>query len=73
MWSSRYCPEDYDGWQAIPGWARASLEEHADDTRPALHPLATLEKGATADAWWNAAQWEMLATGYMHNYMRMYW
>ena len=49
------------------------VQEHAADARPTLHPLATLERGETADAWWNAAQWEMLATGYMHNYMRMYW
>ena len=27
----------------------------------------------TNDKYWNAAQCEMICTGKMHNYMRMYW
>lgn len=27
----------------------------------------------THDPLWNASQLEMVATGYMHNYMRMLW
>ena len=32
-----------------------------------------MEPGRTHDAYWNAAQLEMVITGKMHNYMRMYW
>ncbi len=32
-----------------------------------------LERGETDDELWNAAQREMVVTGWMHNYMRMYW
>jgi deoxyribodipyrimidine photo-lyase len=32
-----------------------------------------LEHARTHDVFWNAAQTEMVATGKMHNYMRMYW
>jgi deoxyribodipyrimidine photo-lyase len=32
-----------------------------------------LELAETHDELWNAAQREMVVTGWMHNYMRMYW
>ncbi len=32
-----------------------------------------LEDAETHDEYWSAAMKEMLHTGYMHNYMRMYW
>ena len=32
-----------------------------------------LEAASTHDEYWNAAQKELLVTGKMHNYMRMYW
>ena len=32
-----------------------------------------MEKGDTHDTYWNAAMKEMRHTGFMHNYMRMYW
>jgi deoxyribodipyrimidine photo-lyase len=32
-----------------------------------------LENAQTHDPYWNAAQRELLVTGKMHNYMRMYW
>ncbi len=32
-----------------------------------------MEAGRTHDRYWNAAQREMVVTGFMHNYMRMYW
>ena len=35
--------------------------------------LNQLERGETHDDLWNAAQREMVVTGWMHNYMRMYW
>ncbi len=32
-----------------------------------------LEKGETHDELWNAAQLEMVHSGKMHGFMRMYW
>ena len=63
----------YDRFEALPGWARSTLAKHAVDRREHVYDAAALEDGATHDAYWNAAMREMRETGYMHNYMRMYW
>ena len=63
----------YDDVGCAPDWARRTLARHARDPRERLYPLAALEAGATGDRLWNAAQREMVATGRMHGYMRMYW
>jgi len=63
----------YDSLHALPEWARRTLRDHEADARPYTYDQETLEDGRTHDAYWNAAQREMLKTGSMHNYMRMYW
>ncbi len=63
----------YDSLDALPTWARRTLEDHAADRREYLYSLEELEEARTHDRFWNAAQMEMLITGRMHNYMRMYW
>jgi deoxyribodipyrimidine photo-lyase len=63
----------YDRFEALPDWARQTLDEHADDERPESYGMKRLEHAETEDSYWNAAMREMTATGYMHNYMRMYW
>lgn len=63
----------YDRYEGIPAWARQSLGRHRQDPRPFLYDFQTLEAGTTHDPYWNAAQWEMRLTGWMHGYMRMYW
>ncbi len=67
-----YCP-DYDRYEGLPAWAKKSLAEQKPDPRPHLYTPAQMEAAATADPYWNAAQAEMVDTGFMHNYMRMYW
>jgi len=67
-----YNPE-YDHFAGLPAWARASLREHADDQRAEAYDADQLDACETRDAYWNAAMLEMKQTGYMHNYMRMYW
>ena len=57
----------------LPDWARATLAKHRTDRREALYSEDQLERGETDDPYWNAAQQEMVLTGKMHNYMRMYW
>ncbi len=64
---------DYDRFTALPRWARLTLTEHAADRREHRYSRDELEAAATHDAYWNAAMNEMRCTGFMHNYMRMYW
>jgi deoxyribodipyrimidine photo-lyase len=64
---------EYDSWECAEPWARKTLLEHGADPRPARYTLQQMERGETHDELWNAAQREMVQTGWMHNYMRMYW
>jgi len=64
---------DYDTYAALPEWARKTLDKHRRDPRPFLYSRKVLEEARTHDPYWNAAQAEMVLTGKMHNYMRMYW
>ena len=64
---------DYDSWECAEPWARKTLAEHGGDARPYRYSLEQMERGETHDELWNAAQREMVQTGWMHNYMRMYW
>jgi Deoxyribodipyrimidine photolyase len=68
----RYEP-DYDNWECAAPWARKTLIEHAGDPRPNRYNLQQMERAETSDELWNAAQRQMVTTGWMHNYMRMYW
>lgn len=64
----------YDRYEtAIPLWAQRTLNVHRKDKRLYVYTLEQLEKAQTHDLAWNAAQNEMVITGKMHNYMRMYW
>jgi deoxyribodipyrimidine photo-lyase len=67
-----HCPR-YDAYEGLPMWAKQTLARHASDPRQVRYSLAQLERAATHDEYWNAAQREMLITGYMQNAMRMYW
>ena len=64
---------DYDTFECGEPWAHRTLAKHAKDPRPVVYSEAQLENGETHDALWNAAQMQMVNTGWMHNYMRMYW
>lgn len=65
--------KNYDDFDCLPGWARKTLLSHAHDSREHLYDRDFLEAAATHDPYWNAAMEEMRVTGFMHNYMRMYW
>lgn len=67
-----YNPE-YDSYRCIPPWARETLEKHRGDGRDFCYTREELEGAMTHDQYWNAAQKEMVLTGKMHGYMRMYW
>jgi len=65
--------QQYDRFAGLPDWARRTLREHEGDPREYLYSREQLEKAQTHDPYWNAAQTEMVVTGKMHGYMRMYW
>ena len=65
--------EDYDRYASLPAWAKSTLAAHAGDPRPSLYSLEQFERAQTHDEIWNAAQRELVATGRMHNYLRMLW
>jgi len=64
---------NYDSLNALPAWVQKTMREHAADERSQVYSLEQLERGETHDELWNAAQREMVATGEMHNYVRMLW
>ncbi len=63
----------YDSFACGEPWAHRTLAQHARDPRPVLYTEAQLESAGTHDPLWNAAQMQMVNTGWMHNYLRMYW
>ena len=65
--------DDYDSYANLPGWSKKTLEDHRGDDREYTYTQRQLEDAETHDEYWNAAMKEMVHTGYMHNYMRMYW
>jgi deoxyribodipyrimidine photo-lyase len=68
-----YYTAKYDTFACIPGWAQKTLAEHKGDKRAPIYSRRQLEDADTHDAYWNASMLEMKHTGFMHNYMRMYW
>ncbi|MDD5171287.1 MAG: deoxyribodipyrimidine photo-lyase [Syntrophales bacterium] len=73
--SDNFClyNQDYDTVQAFPAWAQATLNRHRSDVRARQYALPQFTAAKTHDDLWNAAQMEMVRTGRMHGYMRMYW
>lgn len=63
----------YDQYEALAPWALRTLNFHARDKREYVYTLEQFENACTHDPYWNAAQREMVVTGKMHGYMRMYW
>ncbi|MEF3280344.1 MAG: deoxyribodipyrimidine photo-lyase [Elusimicrobiota bacterium] len=65
--------ENFDSLKCLPRWAQEEIKKHSSDIRPVIYTLETLENAQTKDRWWNIAQKELIFTGRIHNYMRMYW
>jgi deoxyribodipyrimidine photo-lyase len=64
---------NYDSIDCLPDWCTKTLMEHEGDPREHLYSLGEFEAAETHDSYWNAAQRQMVKTGKMHGYMRMYW
>lgn len=68
-----YYNQNYDSLLGAPEWARLTLKKHSSDPREFVYSLDELENSQTHDPAWNACQKQMVVTGKMHGYMRMYW
>jgi deoxyribodipyrimidine photo-lyase len=64
---------DHTRYESLPGWARTTLEEHAQDERAYSYRLEAFLEARTHDPLWNAAQRQLLREGVIHNYLRMLW
>jgi len=64
---------DYQRYEGLPEWARATLENHLDDPRTHLYSLDEFAGAETHDDLWNAAQRQLVQDGVIHNYLRMLW
>ena len=73
--SDNFCfyNEQYDSFSGFHSWAQESLSKHLIDKREYVYNLEVFENAKTHDDLWNAAQNEMVLTGKMHGYLRMYW
>lgn len=65
--------KNYDTDKGFPEWAKVTLTKAKSDARTFLYTKEEFEKAKTHDPLWNAAQLQMVETGKMHGYMRMYW
>lgn len=68
-----YYNPDYDTYEGFREWAKKSLEKHKIDEREYSYTPQELEQAVTHDQLWNSAQKQMVNSGQMHGYMRMYW
>ncbi|WP_437191854.1 deoxyribodipyrimidine photolyase [Planctomicrobium sp. SH527] len=64
---------DYDKYESLPDWAKATLKKHERDPRETIYTLDEFENAKTHDPVWNAAQRQLVRDGRMHNYLRMLW
>jgi len=68
-----YYNSEYDKVEGAHAWAQKTIAEHADDPREYLYERKELEEAQTHDELWNAMQVQMVRTGKMHGWCRMYW
>ncbi len=69
-----YYNENYDNYKGLKAnWIYETLETHIGDKRLYTYTLEEFELAKTHDIIWNACQKELIKSGDMHGYMRMYW
>jgi len=73
--ADNYCfyNKDYDSFEGFRDWAKETLNKHKSDKKEFVYSKDEFEESSTHDPLWNAAQIQMMKTGKMHGYMRMYW
>ncbi|HSW54436.1 MAG TPA: deoxyribodipyrimidine photo-lyase [Ignavibacteriaceae bacterium] len=68
-----YFNPKYDSFDGFHNWAKETINKHRKDKREFVYSLKDFENANTHEDLWNAAQKELIVTGKMHGYMRMYW
>ena len=63
----------YASLDALPLWAKDTLDKHRRDRRKPSYTYEELERAETHDDVWNLSQRQLLETGVIHNYLRMLW
>lgn len=73
--SDNFClyNNNYKNFEGVSDWAKATLIAHKNDIRTYTYVLNQFEYGKTHDKLWNVIQQNLLKTGYIHGYLRMYW
>lgn len=73
--TDNYCIDNVNQNNTEPfyNWAKETLTTHLSDTRAYLYTKSEFENASTHDDIWNTAQLELIHTGSIHGYLRMYW
>uniref|UniRef100_A0A6C0AHN8 Photolyase/cryptochrome alpha/beta domain-containing protein n=1 Tax=viral metagenome TaxID=1070528 RepID=A0A6C0AHN8_9ZZZZ len=70
--AENYCYyKDYLSINSAWDWAKKLMNE--EKNKKQVYSLKQMECGNTNDAAWNACEYQLISTGRMHGYMRMYW
>jgi photolyase PhrII len=72
-WHFCYHTEGVDEFDALPEWARDTLETHAGDQRSKRLSWESLARAQSGEPLWDTAQRSLLAHGELHNNVRMTW
>ena len=64
---------NYESLKSSEPWADRTLRAHSTDARKYVYNETQLDAAETHDPLWNAAQKQMVLSGWMHGYLRMYW
>ncbi len=73
--SDNFCfyNHNYDNISSFRPWALKTLNDHRNDQREFVYSAREFENALTHDPLWNSAQKQMVYTGTMPGYLRMYW
>lgn len=73
--SDNFClySKSFETFDGILSWARETLNAHRTDLRSYMYSLEEFEHAKTHDELWNAVQRNLLKTGKIHGFLRMYW
>lgn len=73
--SDNFClyNKNYKNFDGISDWGKSTLIAHKIDIRTYTYDLNQFEYGETHDKLWNVIQINLVKTGYIHGYLRMYW
>ena len=73
--SDNFCLHEpfYDTFAGFPEWARKTLDQHRNDKREYIYSFPDLAAGNTHEQLWNACQVDLVQSGKLHGYLRMYW